>query len=245
MSKSVSFLRRITFKAPTARTPLWIKQADLYEDENRIYAFLTFSNSLDVAINKCKIRILPFDKEKYGMDPFGIRILNLGLKGKMSKEHNDPLILPKGTYGFNFSIISYGTKKEEDVVPTSAASPSIPKQEAPVSSNVKQAETAPSNAKQETPIVPNLEGLRPINEGALKNFAENLGGEKKEEAAQKTDAEIKPNEPKEISSLSNFNSINPIAKFPALLPTLLALCAIALGVLLYYSAIWGVNLGLF
>ena len=158
MSRSVSFLRRINFSKPLGHVALWIESADLYEDENRIYAFLTFSSGVNPTIEKCKIRITPFDKDKYGMDPFLIKISNLDLKKGNGKEHPDPLILPKGTYGFNFSIVSYATKKIEENVPSVASAPSgldgdaepvvpegEPSQEAPK-------EAAPASPVFETPV---------------------------------------------------------------------------------------------
>ena len=164
MSRSVSFLRRITFKMPTAPSPLWIRYADLYEDENRIYAFLTFVSQEKNVIERCKIRITPFDEGKYGMDSFGIQILNLGLKPGATIEHPDPLILPKGTYAFNFSLVSYGFKrKKADVeAPASIASSAEPASSGePVSAN----EESPSEAAQ---AEPKKEESTP-NEALLKN----------------------------------------------------------------------------
>ncbi len=178
MARSVSFLRRITFKSPSSHTPIWIKQADLYEDENRIYAFLTFENQEKSPMERVKIRITPFDEGKYGMDPFGIQILNLGLKPGASKEHPDPLILPKGTYGFNFSIVSYGLKRkaldvnaaapvdapapQDKAVSISAEESNEPAQEAPSGELGPNApEQVAPKAKKE-PVVKNPNRVRPL-----------------------------------------------------------------------------------
>ncbi len=169
MSRSVSFLRRITFKLPSSHTPVWIRQADLYEDENRIYAFLTFSNQEESPLDRVKIRITPFDEGKYGMDSFGIQILNLDLKPGTSKEHPDPLILPKGTYAFNFSIVSYGFKKKALDVDAPAFDASPAQDEAAPNSVEAPSEPAPEASATETLIAPAQEGAEVVQENKAKN----------------------------------------------------------------------------
>ncbi len=134
MSESISFLRHIAFKAPVSFTPVWIKAADLYEDDNRIYAFLTIVNDSEKTLDRCRVRITPFDGDKFGLDPFGIQISNLGIKSKSEKEHPSPLILPKGTFGFNYSFISYAFKKGEDQAMPVSTGETVSGENAPTSS---------------------------------------------------------------------------------------------------------------
>ena len=212
MSRSVSFLRRITFKSPSSHTPIWIKQADLYEDESRIYAFLTFVNKEKSPIGRVKIRITPFDEGKYGMDPFGIQILNLDLKPGLSKEHPDPLILPKGTYGFNFSIVSYGFKKKALDVDAPAVT----------AASSAQSENAAS-ASAEAPAVSSSE-------------TSSTGTPDSNAPAPETPAASKPAAPK------NPNIVKPIGKMPSFLIPVLILLGLTVGFLLFMSGVWGKSL---
>lgn len=148
MSRSVSFLRRINFTEPSSGSALWIKRADLYEDDSRIYAFLTFSSNGRSNVERCKIRITPFDKDKFGMEPFGVRILSLGLKAGQTKEHPDPLILPKGTYAFNFALLSYSAKKGKESLASPAAASLASSEPALAPSSPSGEPSAPSFAEE-------------------------------------------------------------------------------------------------
>ena len=218
MSRSVSFLRRITFKAPSFSTPIWISQANLYEDENRIYAFLTFGSRSDSTIERVKIRITPFDENKYGMNPFGIQILNLGLKAGSSKEHPDPLLLPKGTYAFNFSVVSYGFKKKVKDIEAPAITTSVASQDDGATTVVEEKSAEP--IKEETS---ETKDVTPSNEGT-------------------------PNAPAQTPELSkdqnskSSNKVKPISKMPPFMAAILILLGLAAGFLLLMSGVWGTSL---
>ena len=216
MSRSVSFLRRINFSKPLGHAALWIESADLYEDENRIYAFLTFSSGVNPTIEKCKIRITPFDKDKFGMDSFGVRILNLNLKGNQKKEHPDPLILPKGTYGFNFSILSYGTKKvEKEVPPVVAAAPSPAKPE--------EAEAKEAPIESASPVI--AEPSSPSIEEAPKEEIQETPQPRKEN----------PEDPR------NPNKVSLVKEIPFLAILLLVVMGVIIGYWLFVSGQYGRN----
>ncbi len=214
MSRSVSFLRRITFTKPMGHAALWIESADLYEDENRIYAFLTFSSGTNPTIEKCKIRITPFDKDKFGMDSFGVRVLNLSLKGNQKKEHPDPLILPKGTYGFNFSILSYGTKKIEKEVP-----PVVPAPPSPVKHEEAEAKEAPIESVAPTIAEPSS----PSIEEAPKEEIQGTQQPRKEY----------PEDPR------NPNKVSLVKEIPFLAILLLVVMGVIIGYWLFVSGQYG------
>ena len=225
MSRSVSFLRRITFKAPPFSTPIWISQANLYEDENRIYAFLTFGSHTDATIERVKIRITPFDENKYGMDPFGIQIQNLGLKAGSNKEHPDPLLLPKGTFAFNFSVVSYGFKKKSKDI------------EAPsIVTTVASSDGEPATVVEEKPAtVVEEKPAEPINEEASETKDVAPSSEGTSNAPAQT-----PELPKDPNSRSS-NNVKPISKMPPFMVALLILLGLAAGFLLLMSGIWGTS----
>lgn len=232
MSRSVSFLRRITFKAPSSHTPIWIKQADLYEDQSRIYAFLTFENKEKSPIERVKIRITPFDEGKFGMDPFGIQILNLSLKPGASKEHRDPLLLPKGTYGFNFSIVSYGLKRKASDV----EAPSLSEAPASMKSAASASDDALNDSAFASPEATN-EAVSRKGEAPKEPAQEGLSSE----AAPKLN-EQPAQEAKEEARGKNPNRAKPLGKMPALAIVLLLVLGVAVGYLLFLSGIWGKNL---
>lgn len=108
MNRHVSFVRHIDFD--TNDRGLALIAADLYADEKRVYAFLTLTNRMNMRANGAVIKIQPFDEMYHPFDEFGVKLTELKLDPGMQGLVQEPLLLPLGTFAFNFSFVSIDYK---------------------------------------------------------------------------------------------------------------------------------------
>ena len=108
MNRHVSFVRHIDFDANDRG--LALIAADLYADEKRVYAFLTLTNRMNMRANGAVIKIQPFDEMYHPFDEFGVKLTELKLDPGMQGLVQEPLLLPLGTFAFNFSFVSIDYK---------------------------------------------------------------------------------------------------------------------------------------
>ena len=101
---SASFVRKVNFRVPNNGSGFALVSAVFYEDEKRVYAFLTFRNNSASHVRGCTLRITPYDADRKPMTGFAARIDDLELPVNRELEYASPLLLPKDTFAFNWNF---------------------------------------------------------------------------------------------------------------------------------------------
>lgn len=82
---------------------------DLYEDENRRYAFLTFNNSTIYTVKSFKLKITFFTAEHDGLNTVYFEFDTPYFYSHHNYSPEEPLIFPKNADGFNYEILEVET----------------------------------------------------------------------------------------------------------------------------------------
>ena len=97
-----SFVRKVNFRVSGSGFSL--VSAVFYEDDKRVYAFLSFRNNSASHVRGCTLRITPYDADRKPMTGFAARIDDLELPVNREIEYASPLLLPKDAFAFNWNF---------------------------------------------------------------------------------------------------------------------------------------------
>ena len=97
-----SFVRKVNFRVSGSGFSL--VSAVFYEDDKRVYAFLSFRNNSASHVRGCTLRITPYDADRKPMTGFAARIDDLELPVNREMEYASPLLLPKDAFAFNWNF---------------------------------------------------------------------------------------------------------------------------------------------
>lgn len=118
MSKPKKIRRVLYRKLLDKRIPL--VSYDLYEDEHRKYAFLTFNNSTIYTVKSFKVKITFYTMEHIGLNTLYFEFDTPVFYSHHNYSPDEPLVFPKNAEGFNYEILdvdipSYKTKNVQSL----------------------------------------------------------------------------------------------------------------------------------
>lgn len=157
-----SFVRKVNFRVSGNGSGFALVSAVFYEDDKRVYAFLTFRNNSASHVRGCTLRITPYDSDRKPMTGFAARIDDLELPVNRELEYASPLLLPKDAFAFNWNFyeIEYSNPLKVKDTGTVVSNARLNQNVGNVSEEAKaEAEYEEANAPEEVAIPSELDDI--------------------------------------------------------------------------------------
>lgn len=98
-----SFTKRVAFSSK--EEGVYIRYADIYDDGERRFIFLTFHNSGKSVCTSAVFKIQPYSSNRQGLAPFAIRLNDLNIGVEKDLAYDAPMILPASAAAFNYEVL--------------------------------------------------------------------------------------------------------------------------------------------
>lgn len=106
------FVKTVTFVTGPGK-PSAIVSYDLYADDNRAYAFLTLQNTTDRKLTSLSLNVTAFDAGRKTLAKCAVTLPKLSLRPGRTQVLEEPLILPLGSVGFTYDVITIPTDSKK------------------------------------------------------------------------------------------------------------------------------------